>query len=441
MRLPLMFGLLAAGCVCSACSGGTSSQSNGQTTGGSGSTGFVLSTGGTIVTGGASNAGSTSQTGGAATIGGTSSSSALPPAAAAAFATGDEVTCILTTSGSIRCSGRNVFGGLGDGAILKGSTQYSAWPVAVIGITNAHAIGGSAEQFCAILDGSAVQCWGGNSSGQLGNGGMTDSSVPVTVTGISNATAVATGSYHTCSLLSGGTVQCWGSNIRGQLGSGSSSVQSSAPVPVVGITNATAIDAGANHTCALLIGGTIECWGDSSEGQIGNETISTYTLMPITVTGVTNATAVAAGYQHTCALLSGGSVKCWGSNITGELGNGTTTSSPVPVTVTGITNGTAVTAGGSRDESHSCVLLSGGTIQCWGDNVNGQLGNSTTTNSTVPVTVASISNAAAVSAGSVHTCALLSGGKVRCWGWNDSGELGNGTTTSSSVPIAVKGFE
>ena len=144
---------------------------------------------------------------------------------------------------------------------------------------------------------------------------------------------------------------------------------------------------------------------------VGNSKIGPSNL-PGTVSGIANAVAVAAG----CALLSSGTVQCWGGNAYGQLGNGTTTDSSVPVTVSGITNAIAVAAGGSP---RTCALLSNGSIQCWGCNTDGQLGNGTTADSSVPVTVSGITNAIAVAAGdSDHTCAVLSNGSIQCWGCN-----------------------
>ncbi len=201
----------------------------------------------------------------------------------------------------------------------------------------------------------------------------------------------------------------------------------------------TQISAGSSHTCALRSGGTVWCWGSNDNGELGNDQYSDTMIgnipTPVKV-GISTATQIAAGGFHTCALLSDGTVECWGGNSRGQLGDGTTNASPTPVEVMGIHTATQVAAG----DSHSCALLSDGKVECWGNNEFGQLGNGTTDSSPIPVGVTGISNATQVSAGYHFTCALLSDGKVECWGDNEFGQLGNGTIESSSTPIEAPGI-
>jgi alpha-tubulin suppressor-like RCC1 family protein len=265
-------------------------------------------------------------------------------------------------------------------------------------------------------------------------GETAEATVTVTVTLASAPErALSAGRSHTCT--GGGTVECWGSNVSGRLGNGTTT-DSSTRVLVTGVSNATDVAAGGLHTCALLAGGAVRCWGGNERGQLGDGT-QTESHTPVDVTGITTATAIALGSQHTCAVLSDGTVNCWGKNANGQLGDGTTTDSSTPVAVTGISTAIAVSAG----FFHTCALLSAGTVNCWGANSNGQLGNGTTIGASIPVEVDGITTATAIS-GSVgwHTCAALSSGAVNCWGLNAEGQLGDGTTTDSSTPVPVTGI-
>jgi alpha-tubulin suppressor-like RCC1 family protein len=304
----------------------------------------------------------------------------------------------------------------------------------------------AAEHTCVVLSDGTARCWGSNWSGQLGNGTNTASNVPVAVMGLTGAVAISVGTSvecmdgcsvrgHTCVILLNGTAKCWGDNGAGQLGDGMPGPSRFSPVTVTGLTEAVAVSAGEYYTCALLSDGTARCWGSNWSGQLGNGT-NTASNVPVAVTGLTGIVAVSAGEDHTCAVISDGTARCWGRNDYGQLGNGTEMNSNVPVAVTGLIGAVAVSAGGC----HTCALLSDGTATCWGNNVSGQLGDGSNTNSNVPVAVTGLTGAMAISANDLHTCALLSDGTAKCWGWNGSGQLGDGTNTNSHVPVAVLGL-
>ena len=185
-----------------------------------------------------------------------------------------------------------------------------------------------------MRQGGTISCWGYNGYGQLGDGTYDYSSMPVVVTGISDAVAIAAGNKHSCALRQGGTISCWGHNGNGELGDGEEDGNSSVPVEVVGIADATAIAAGWLYSCALRQGGTISCWGYNGNGELGDGT-GDDSLMPVGVAGISDAVAVAAGDDHSCALRQGGTISCWGDNYYGQLGDGTYDDSLVPVGVTG----------------------------------------------------------------------------------------------------------
>ena len=364
-------------------------------------------------------------------------------------------TCALLMNTQVTCWGANEHGQLGNATVSPSSI-----PVYVRDITNAVSITTGSHHSCALLSNGSIKCWGNNQAGTLGDGSRTHSAIPVNVTGISNATAIDASGSRTCALLSTGEVNCWGVNSYGQLGNGGSNRIETTPVTVTGINNATAIAAGERTTCASLVTGEVKCWGINDFGQLGNGSLPSHVTTPVTVTGINNATAVAAGYDHVCALLSTGRVKCWGYNDQGQIGNDhvmfareldpypllgeTYIYSKIPVTVNTITNATSITAG----NYYSCARLVNGKVRCWGANENGQLGNGTEADEidpgsvfsispVIPVQVSGIINATTISAGSRHTCARLYLGEAMCWGSNFYGELGNATTINSSIPVPV----
>ena len=363
----------------------------------------------------------------------TFSGNRTPANKAPAITAGDRISCAFLLDDPIFCWENNESDQLGN----ETDTWWSWLPAEVADITDASAITAGSSHSCALREGGTISCWGRNEDGQLGNKQRGDdlvSSVPVQVIGIVDAKAVSAGDIHSCALRESGTISCWGSN-WGQLGNGQSGddAYSLVPVEVEGVTDATAITTSWGHSCALHQTGTISCWGSNFYGQLGNGT-DTDSSTPVQILSITDAKAVSAGFRHSCALHQGGTISCWGYNNRGQLGNGTDTDSQVPMEVADITDATAITAGGY----HSCALREGGTISCWGNNGSGQLGNGTDTwISSVPVEVVSITDATAINAGYEHSCALHQGGTISCWGYNNRGRLGNGTDTDSQVPVEV----
>lgn len=349
-----------------------------------------------------------------------------PPPGSQSLSLGTQHACQVLGNNSVVCWGSNVEGQLGTNTRVQ--TELN--PVPVLGITNATSVTAGDTHTCALLATGAVSCWGNNSSGQLGNPIANFSLVPVPVTGITNAVAVAAGFNHTCAVLQGGSVMCWGSNASGQLGVAGSVSSTNTPLQVVGISNAVAVTAGDIHTCALLSTGQVTCWGDNSEGELGDGTNTNRPTPTTTVTGITNATAISAGFIHNCALLSSGAVTCWGDDGNGELGNGTagtTFNTPQSVKL----GGNAI--GISTGWFHSCAVLSSGAAECWGSNDFGQLGDLSTsdTNSAVRVVFESNDLVQIASRGDAFTCAVSSSVGTLCWGLNNDGQLGTGAPTTT----------
>ncbi|HEY3337025.1 MAG TPA: hypothetical protein VGK18_00865 [Propionicimonas sp.] len=288
---------------------------------------------------------------------------------------------------------------------------------------------------CDVTTKGAVRCWGYNAYGQLGDNSTTNSSKPVGVYGLgSKVKNVSAGILHTCALTTKGKVWCWGYNAYGQLGD-NTTTNSSKPVAVAGLGKVKAIDAGYLHTCAITTKGAVKCWGYNGNGQLGDNS-TTNSLTPVAVYGLTKgAKAVSASYTGTCAISSKGAAKCWGNNVYGQLGDNSTTNSNKPVTVYGLTKGVKQISAGQYS---TCAVNGKGKALCWGYNGNGQLGDNSTTNSPKPVGVYGLSSGIkAVKTHLYHSCALTTKGKVKCWGYNAQGQLGDNSTTNSLKPVNV----
>jgi len=299
------------------------------------------------------------------------------------------------------------------------------------------AIAAGWDHTCAITTAGAVMCWGDNQYGQLGNGSTKNSSVPVAVTSLaSGVAAVAAGGDHTCALTTAGTVMCWGDGKSGDLGDALIS-ESNVPVPVKGLpSKVTAIAAGQYHTCAVITDGTVMCWGNDGHGQLGDDATPTASTVPVAVQGLPplpDVKALAAGQSHSCALTGQGDILCWGANGGGQLGDGSQLDEPTAALV-GAPVGTTFTAVAAGVD-HTCAITAGGAVMCWGQ---GALGSATMLSETPIATMGIPFAATAITAGDEHSC-VLAGGSAWCWGMNGDGQLGLGSTTESDDPTAVPG--
>ncbi len=292
---------------------------------------------------------------------------------------------------------------------------------------------------CALHPTGTVECWGLNDSGQLGDGTTLDRTAPTAVIGLQgNVVSILAGDAHTCALLASGSLSCWGDNLQGQLGNGTT-VSSLTPIIVSGLDGPVqSFSVGNQHTCAVAADGSVRCWGDNSAGQLGDASTQDRSV-PTAVSGLDVAvSSVGVGDVHSCAVTTGGDALCWGDNLFGQLGNGTSTSTLVPTPVSGLSgNVDAIVAGGL----HSCALTRENTILCWGDNFFGQLGSAGQGEQLTPVPVSGLGGPAqTITAGGSFSCALLVSGATQCWGDNFDGELGDGSTVDRSTPMDVSGL-
>jgi hypothetical protein len=259
----------------------------------------------------------------------------------------------------------------------------------------------------------------------------------------SDVLAVAAGNTSTCALVGQDAihrvVECWGANYSGQLGDGTN-LPSDTPVAVQGLPgDIVALVSGGDHYCALTGGGAAKCWGANYYGQLGNgDSLYANSNVAVQVSGLESGVkTIAAGAGTTCAILQSGALWCWGRNDFGELGIGSVdpSQSPIPLPVAGLGSGVIAIAASNY---HTCAALIDGTVRCFGGNIFGQLGNGTTTESDVPVAAIGVGGVTGLAAGTGHTCAL-SGSALRCWGQND-GLLGDGSILYRANPRTIPGL-
>ena len=350
---------------------------------------------------------------------------------------GNIYSCGIDGNQTSWCWGHNSYGKLGDG-----TKKNSAFPVQVLGLNGAKQIATGKYHTCASTSpNGVVYCWGRNDSGQLGNGTTDESHSPVEVVALSAVLEVATGAVHSCAAKSDGSVWCWGFNGQGQLGVGTTGPGSLIPVKVIGISSALQVSIGDYHSCAVLEDGTVWCWGWDLHGALGDGTTDdpSYKPTPVQVIGLSEMISVAASpYHSACALRVNGTVWCWGANA-GILGDGNNENLSTPIIVQGLVEVIDVAAG----SSHTCAVKGDGSAWCWGTDSFGKLGNGDASDSNVPTEVVGLPGVIAITARDEHTCAIGQEHTGWCWGRNDFGELGNGNEVYGGVfePIPVQMLE
>ena len=365
------------------------------------------------------------------------------PSEVGRIAAGDAHTCAIASNDVVWCWGDNTYSQLGSSAHASIPNGYALSPVqaaALPGGRVARRITSGRDHVCVLADDGTVWCWGDNSFGQLGvAGGNQPDPVQVTLGGV--ATLIAAGGNTTCAALANNSVYCWGRNNRGQLGKGSASALAQAtPTAVTSIPSqfiVSSLDVGALHACATSTVGDSWCWGAFDNGRLGtNGSSDVFTPQRISTLASGLSADVAAGFDHTCAVV-GASVWCFGRNNNGQLGiDPAVTSEGFPPSAVQLSaNARSVHVG----TGFSCVVLVTNTVECFGLNDNGQLGD-TTMNSPryMSAGVSGLSaNIVDVAIGASHACAVTDAGAVKCWGLNSLGQLGDSTQTRRLAAVTI----
>jgi alpha-tubulin suppressor-like RCC1 family protein len=350
------------------------------------------------------------------------------------FSTGLKHACAVIGA-AVYCVGDNARGQLGDG-----TQQTRTTPVQVSGLTDALQVYAGFEHSCALRSNSSVVCWGANDFGQLGNGLTEDVALPTAVGGLSGIVSLSAGYRHTCAATGSGNVYCWGDNDRGSLGVGVFDGIRNVPMQVRDLATAIQVDASGaeGSSCAVLSTGLVACWGANSHGELGHGSLVDSAL-PIVIPSLSNITKVSTGGLNRmndfddinpagthCAIDSAGAVYCWGAASSGQMGLGSGMSNnAVPVRLPLSRPALSVDVGGA----HGCAVLNNNTVECWGANNLGQLGIGVDSNDySRPIAVPGLTTATRLTADRAYTCALLTGGDMQCWGENGWAQMGGGLT-------------
>ncbi|WII70528.1 hypothetical protein QJS83_08665 [Bdellovibrio sp. 22V] len=412
---------------------------------------------------------------------------------------GYNTSCAITTSGALKCWGGNAKGQVGDGTVMTRTA-----PVLIDSGVSYAKVSVAQDHVCALTTGNKVKCWGDNTSFQLGRetqikvpteidasenykslsvgGGSYNASVPVScgvtvgnylkcwgvnpngifnnsVVGVETVSVrdvdigaiyskISMGGRSGCGISADQDLLCWGANNNFQIGDRTDwnrytpvFADAGNKYSFVSVAAGTVTSSQTPHTCAITTTGVLKCWGDNSYGKIGDGTTVDKTMPKVIDPGVTY-TKVAVAAWNTCAVTTAGVLKCWGRNNNGQLGIGTTVDSLTPKVVdAGVTySEVAISEDYDNGKVHACAITTAGILKCWGSNAHAALGDGTTTNSTLPkvidsVTYTKIAVGAAFLGG--YSCGITTSNELKCWGYNGQKNLGDGTTTQRTSPIVI----
>ncbi len=352
------------------------------------------------------------------------------------IAMGDNHTLVIKSDGTVISWGNDANGELGDGT--AGGTNATPTAITNVNVTDIVAVSGGGTFSLALKANGTMLSWGDDTYQQLGNGaGVSNSATPTVVSGFNDIVAISAGYRFSLALRSNGTMLSWGNDGSGQLGDGTIDPDNPTPTPIPSVSGVVAIGAGFRHSLALKSDGTMLSWGQDDDGELGDGTINPDNPTPTAIPGVNGIIAIhTAGGQHSLALKSDGTMLSWGNDGSGQLGDGTVNpDNPTPTPIPSVSGVVAIGAG----LTHSLALKSDGTMLSWGSDTDGQLGDGTTTpNNPTPTAISAVSGVVAIAIGEYASMALKSDGSLLTWGDDDNGQLGDGTVNPDRpTPFAV----